>query len=238
MAKPRVIVYDIETSNLGADMGFCLAVGWRDVGKSRVNCPTVMDFGSFEKDPTDDKELIQYACNELSKADILIGHYAPKFDFPFLQARLLYHHLPPMPPIPHVDTWWIARHKLRLQSNGLDNVARFFECKDHKPPLAKSLWRRAQAGHPGSIKYVKEHCVADVKVTEEVYHRLKSVHVTHPNINVVNDKGYACPVCASTNVQKQGFRIARVGKAQRWQCQDCGGWSQGASQKSGNIVLR
>ncbi len=231
-------MYDIETSNLGADMGFCLAVGWRELGKARVHCPTVMDFPGFEDDVTNDKELVKLATDELAKADVLVGHYATKFDFPFLQARLLYHRLPPMPPIPHVDTWRLARYKLRLQSNGLDNVARFFECRDQKTPLAKSIWRRAQAGHRPSIEYVKAHCVADVKVTEEVYHHLKVLSTTHPNLNVVTNRPDSCPICGGGPMQKRGFNIARVGKRQRYFCCACFGWSSGPPIKSPSITIR
>ena len=234
----RVIVYDIESSSLGADMGFCLCIGWRELGKRRVHCPTIMDFESFNTDVTDDKELVEYACGELAKADVLIGHYATKFDFPFLQARLLYHRLAPMPPIPHVDTWRLARYKLKLQSNGLANVSRFFDCKDAKTPLAKSTWRRAQAGHPPAIEYVKKHCIADVKVTEEVYERTKILSTTHPNLSIVNDRPDSCPICGGGPMQKRGFSIARTTKKQRYQCCACFGWSSGPPMRSSSVTIR
>lgn len=33
-----------------------------------------------------------------------------------------------------------------------------------------------------------------------------------------------CDECGSTHVQKQGKRVTRYGKLQRYQCQDCGHW--------------
>tara|TARA_Y100000310_G_scaffold344025_1_gene454608 strand:- start:12128 stop:12829 length:702 start_codon:yes stop_codon:yes gene_type:complete len=233
-----VIVFDIETTSLGADMGYCLAIGWRELGKKRVHCPTVLDFKTYDTDVTNDKELVEYGCSELAKADVLVGHYSTKFDYPFLQARLLYHDLPPMPPIPHVDTWRLARYKMRLQSNGLDNVSKFFECKDRKTPLAKSVWRRAQAGYPDAIEYVKQHCIADVKVTEEVYEKTKVLSTTHPNLNLVNDRPDSCPICSGGPMQKRGFNIARTGKKQRYQCGACFGWSSGPPIRSSNITIR
>ena len=38
---------------------------------------------------------------------------------------------------------------------------------------------------------------------------------------------YKCPKCGSENLQRRGFATTTVGKYQRYQCKDCGGWLRG-----------
>lgn len=234
----QVITFDIETSSLGADMGFLICAGWRVLGQKKVHCPTIDQFPRFKQDPTDDRDLVQYVGSQLQNADILVGHYSSRFDFPFIQARLIYHRLPPLPPIPHVDTWRLARYKMALQSNGLDNVGRFLEAKGQKTPLNKSTWRRAQAGHRPSIRYIRQHCIADVKITEEAYTRLKVLSTNHPNLNLTDDRPSACPICTGGPLQRRGWNIARTSKKPRYQCVSCGGWSSGPPQASKAVRIR
>jgi uncharacterized protein YprB with RNaseH-like and TPR domain len=235
----KVLLWDIECTNLRANYGYILCIGWKELDAKKVSCPTIVDFPRFKRDPTNDKDLIKFAASELSKADLWVTHYGSRFDVPYVNSRLLFHGMKPMPPIPHIDTWRIARYKMALNSNRLATISEFLTTKDEKTALLSPQWIKAAAGHKPSIRYVKDHCVKDVLVLEEVYKKIRPLATTHPNLNIVTDIADGCPICGTVGkMQKRGYTIARTSKSQRYQCRDCGGWSRGRPVRAKNVEIR
>lgn len=227
--NPRIIAWDLETTNLNADFGYLLCFGYKVLGEKKSHVISIDDFPEFKKDPTNDYFLVKKASEILMEADGYVTWYGSRFDFPYLQTRLLGHGLPILPTtIPHIDGWWIARKKMKLHSNRLASVTAFLGQED-KTPLSGPIWVKAAAGHRDSIKYIKEHCYQDVQVLEQVYERIKPLYNTHPNVALMANKTFGCPVCGSTNVQKRGVHRSRVATRQRYQCKDCNAWSSGGS---------
>lgn len=234
----NVILWDLESTNLNADFGYLLCFGWKRLGSKGAQVVSITDFPRFKHDPTNDKDLVIAAAKILSEADVIVGHYSQRFDLPMLQSRLLYHGLKPIPPIPHVDTWRIARYEMHLHSNRLASVAAFLGLQE-KTPLSGPIWIKASAGHKPSIKYVVEHCRQDVIVLEEAYKKIRCLCKVHPNVALVDGKADTCPICEETgHMQSRGFRISRTAKTQRFQCQKCGGWSSGKPERVKNIIIR
>lgn len=221
--KARVCFFDIESTNLVADFGTLLCTSWKWAGENAVHTAAITDYKTFKKTPWDDKRLVRDVSAALSQADVWVTWYGQRFDVPFLNARLLSHGLPPMPPIPHVDAWRISRYQLKLSSNRLKNVSEFFELGERKTPLSGPIWVKARAGHGPSIKYVIEHCEADVRVLEEAYDQIKCLCPKHPNVNLTDKTMEGCPKCGG-KVQRRGTQIAQSRSYQRYQCQKCGGW--------------
>lgn len=232
MSKPNVLFWDIETTNLRADMGTILCVAWKWLGEKTVNSVMLPDYPSWDKDPTNDKALVKDFSKVLLEADLIVAHYGDRFDFKFVQSKLLKHGLPPIPRIKSVDTWKIARNNLLLQSNRMDNIAAFFEV-NRKTRLPKAVWQKCNMGHVPSIKKLMDYCKQDVRVLEDVYLKIRSVDATHPNLNLVEidtDGKPRCPVCMS-KCQRRGQRpaIAQTMVYWRYQCvnKTCGKWSRG-----------
>lgn len=235
---PKVMLFDIETTNLAANFGYMLCAAWQVFGEKKIHHVSITDSPTFEKDPTNDKWVVNETAKALSDADVLVGWYSTRFDYPFIQSRLLFHGLKPMPPIPHVDGWKIARYKMRLNSNRLQSVTSFLGMED-KTPLNGRIWIRAMAGNKPAIRYVVKHCKQDVNVLGQVYELIRPLTTSHPNINVVNEQLNACPICGvQGKLQKRGFNIARVAKTQRYQCKSCGGWSRGKPQRIPGMEVR
>lgn len=233
--KAKIILWDIESTNLSGNFGYILCIGWKFLGEKKTNLISIADFPLFDKDPTNDKMVVKEAAKVLSEADMWVTHYGQRFDVPFVNARLLYHKLDPLPPIPHVDTWRIARYKMKLNSNRLATIAAFFGLEE-KTPLSGPIWIKAMAGHISAIRYVERHCKQDVVVLEQVYEKIKSLTTTHPNVNLVEGKKDSCPICGEHKLQKRGFTFARTRKYQRYSCTACGGWSR-SSKCVKDVVL-
>lgn len=232
----RVCYWDIESTNLNADFGFILCVSWKFSDEKKAHVVSIADFPAFKKDCTNDYHVVKKAADEISKADIWVTHYGTRFDVPMIQTRLLKHGLKPMPPVPHVDTWRIAKYRLKLHSNRLASVSQIFGLAD-KTALNGPIWLRAMAGHKPSIKYVVEHCVQDVYVLEQAYEKIRCLSPDPPNMNLVDPVERGCPKCGEASLQARGYAISRTRTYQRFQCTSCGGWAKGPAVKT-TVVAR
>jgi len=236
-SKTRVILWDLETTNLKGNFGYILAGAWKVLGEKKVHCISITDSKTFEKDPTNDKHLCKELLKSLEGADIWVAHFGKWFDRPMMNTRLLGHGLPPLPPVPLVDTWKVAKDNLRLNSNRLATIASWAGVEE-KTALSGPIWIKAMAGHKPSIKYVVSHCKQDVIVLEQVYEKIKCLSTTHPNVNILEDRPDSCPICGGGPLHKRGKTITRVSWKQRFQCRDCGGWSTGPPVRAKNVTVR
>lgn len=227
--KPKILFLDIEATNLNANYGFVLCVGYKYLGQKRVYCPTLADFRkSFGKDCTNDKKLLKEIRDVIEGADLIVTWYGKRFDIPYLQTRLLLNNLPPYNVKSHLDLWVTAKRHLKFNSNRLDTVSRVLPTKnkEYKTPIESIHWIRASAGHKPSINYVKKHCVADIKVLEQVYQKMLPFIQDHPNLayllnpEVKGDKAY-CPNCGHYPCMRDGYAATKRQVKQVWYCKSC-----------------
>lgn len=228
MSEPKRLFFDIEATDLSADWGVCLCIGYR-LGNGKIEIPTLQDFKP--RDLLDDRGLVKYFAEEIyPQADFSIGHYSSRYDIPFINSRLLYHGLPPMPPIFHIDTWRVAKYKMKLSSNRLANIEDFLRVKHQKTKVDKEHWRRAKIGCKKSLKYIVEHCRYDILVLEEVYEKLG--HLIKEPVRHMD----GCPSCGSAKLQSRGVQRTLTREYHRFHCQKCGGWSRTRTQSSTDLV--
>ena len=219
--KPRLLFFDIEATNLAANFGYILCIAWKWEDQKRVQVASIADAPSFRKQPTNDKWLIETFRPILEEADVICGHYAQRFDMPFLQTRALYHGLAPLPQLPLIDTWRVARDRLKLNSNRLASLAAALGVEE-KTALLGPTWIEAMAGHEGSIDYVVKHCKQDVVVLEQVYQKIKGLRSGPMRLGSREE----CPSCGSHSIQARGQIKTLLTKKQRFSCNDCGRWFQ------------
>lgn len=249
--EPRIILFDIEIlADLGrvmenmkrvyegiglkADISTVVSFGWKVLGDPKVHCINAWDFPKrWKKNTNDDYEVVKAAYEILSKADGAITHYGGRhnFDLDFINSRLAFHNLPPIPPMPHVDTCLVARGNLKLSSNRLDNLARFLGVET-KTQVDWSMWTGVSRRDPSACKKMSDYCKQDVIVLEKVYGRLLPFVTTGPNRNIFsNREKHLCPSCGSDHIIRKGDAVTCTATYQRWQCQKCGKWSR--TDKSG-----
>lgn len=235
-----MILWDIEATNLKASFGYVLCVAWKKLGQKTVNVRSVADYATYKKDPTNDKQLLKDVRDVLSDAGAWVTWYGQGFDQKFVNSRLTLHGMSPLPPVPHIDGWRIAREKLLLHSNRLASVSSFLGIEE-KTALSGPIWVKASAGDKKSLDYVVRHCKQDVVVLEQAYERIKHLATSGPNLAAIigNSPANSCPRCGlSDKLQKRGTRIASAVKYQRFQCQGCGGWSLGKPERIKNVLAR
>lgn len=236
LSRGRVAIYDIEATNLKGNFGFMLCGCIKFIDKDKIIVKRIDRSANYKKDRTDDSQVVREFADLLMSADCLVGHYGSKFDIPFVNTRLLYHGLRPMPKIPHVDTWRVARNNLALNSNRLDTLTQLLGTTK-KTRIDGKIWIRATAGYADALKYIIQHCEADVRALEETYLKLRPLMFSHPYMGAIMGSTEQCPTCGSENTKKDGKRRTRSFVVQTHQCNDCGSEFSGA-RMSVNRVLK
>ena len=225
----KILSWDIEASNLSADFGIVLCVGFKEVQKGRPEVLSILDYtaGSDRDLIRAEKRLLIDVSERLLACDVWLTHYGTWYDILFINTRLLYHRLPIIPPtFSHIDTWKISRNRLKLRNNRLKTISEFLGTKDEKNAIKPEQWIRALGGHKPSMDYIVEHCRRDVLVLEETYLRIRPLVIDHPNKGLLDGRG-GCSVCGCDRIQKRGVYVTRTRKYQRFQCTKCGAWSKG-----------
>ena len=108
-------------------------------------------------------------------------------------------------------------------SNTLAHVTEQLSLSGKLSHTGFQMWRDALAGDEKAWGLFKRYNVQDVRTTEELYLRVLPWIHNHPSVAL--DQGVeGCNRCGGTNLQKRGFDTTSLGKFQRYQCTDCGGW--------------
>lgn len=171
--EERIGILDIETSGLQADYGYIFSYcikkyHEKEIVKNTVT-PEEIHGGVF------DKRLMVDFIKDCDKFDKFITHYGTLFDIGYLRSRAIYHQLdfPRFQELKHVDTYFMAKSKLKLHSNSLRSICNFFgiEAKGH--PMTTRVWNNATAGNQKALDYILVHNIEDVESTEKVYDKLK-----------------------------------------------------------------
>jgi hypothetical protein len=230
----RILILDIETKpilsyhwglfnqNISLDQikedGGVLCVGAKWLGGK--NC----HFFSEWEDGTEG--MLEKTHALLMEADAVVGYNSTSFDIPRLRGRMVEHRLPPLPNLTEIDLLKTVR-KLGLTSGKLAFVGPFLKIGQKVKNSGWSLWIDVLNGNRTAQRKMERYCVGDVKLTEQVYNRLKPYMFNHPNLG----NGHNCGKCGSTKVQSRGWRVTGHFRIQRVQCQSCGGWGEGKREK-------
>ncbi len=252
--KPNILIFDIETSPCMADVWglWNNNVGLNQLRKSgHIMSFVVKWLGDdkityVESRTANDKRLVAKLHKFIDKADIVIAHNGKKFDMGWFRGRAAIHGMTPPSPVKVIDTLLTARSQFQFPSNKLEYLLKVFGCTNklsHKKFAGHTLWTECLAGNPEAWEEMREYNIIDVTALEELYIKMIPWIPNHPNMGIFSDLGEeACTKCGSGRVTKRGMAISSVGKYQRYQCNDCGGWSQGKTNLLGKdarkVLLR
>ena len=250
----RILLIDIETApssgwffdlwKEGNIVGtikswYVLSVAWKWLGEDKVHCKALVDYPHYrknQKNREDDLFLVQDIHALLEEADVVIGHNADRFDLRKINSRLLRHGFNPPSPYKTLDTLKVSRRYFAMDSNRLNDVAKYLGVGSKLPHTGFKLWEDCMKGDPTAWKLMKKYNIQDVALLERVYMKLRQWSTSHPNVNLVDMREGACPTCGSKKLQRRGFSVTRTTRIQRFHCQGCGAWSVGKSE--GRLAIR
>lgn len=236
MKQPKILVVDLETlPNKGyfwhpwddkmlplafieKPKSICTAA-FKFVGDKRARVISV-------KTPYDDSGVLVELMKVWEEADYVLAHYGDGFDIPFISARLLANKLPPLPLVPSIDTFKLAKKHFgkTLNSNRLDHLGEVMGV-GRKNPTKADLWVKCANGNKAALKEMAEYNAQDVELLEQVWLVMLPYVQSKLNLNLFNDiSEVICNTCGSENLQKRGTFVTKLTKRQRLCCSDCGSW--------------
>lgn len=172
----RICTWDTESTDLNASWGRLLCSSRLEVSPHKKFKPVTFraDDPQYvnKKDPLDQTKLLQAILDDLKQFNVCVTWYGKLHDVKIFNGWLAKHGLEPYKPQMHLDLCLQCRQWLKLKSNSLDHVQKFFRLPDSKTPLDPVVWQRAELGDRAALNKVVSHCEADVRVTEQAYWKL------------------------------------------------------------------
>lgn len=231
MKKPRVLLYDIETSpNIGLAFGIweqnipkvikhweVLCFGYKWLGEKKVHIVS-------QEGDKDDKKVVAKLVELFNQADVIIAHNGDSFDQKMVNTRILMHGLKPPMPYKTIDTKRVSKRYFRFNSNSLDNLARDMGIGKKLEHEGIELWWGCMNGDKQCWKRMKNYNKQDVVLLEEYYNIVRPWISNHPALNVLAHRPASCPKCLGENINAgMKYRATNTNLYQYFRCMDCGG---------------
>jgi DNA polymerase elongation subunit (family B) len=239
VSSPKIVIWDIETShNLIAKFDlreeftnpanviqerYIICAAWKELGAKRTYAVSGLDDPKrFKTHPHDDKHVVTTLHGVLSAADAIVAHNGDKFDLRWLQGRMLFHGLPPLPPVKSIDTLKIARKAFFLNSNRLDYLGTYLGLGG-KTSTPGGLWLDVLKGSKKAVRTMVEYNKRDVELLEQVFLKIRPFSTTALNYQLFAlDNG--CPHCGSERFVACGYRYTTTQAYRRFLCRACKRW--------------
>lgn len=234
--NPRILFLDIETKlaevytfgirdqhitykqlkdpQASGRMVHCVGLRW--AGERKVTVLSEWEHGY--------ENMIRGVYDALCEADAVASFNGAKFDLPKLEGQfaLLDIGLPPKPT--QIDIYKAARGWGFICSK-LDYLAPLFGLGSKVKHPGLEMWIDVHNGCPKAQAKMKRYCAGDVRLTEDLFNRVKPYIRNLPRLR----SGGECSslACRSNNVQRRGYNHSKFFKTERIYCLDCRNWSTG-----------
>jgi uncharacterized protein YprB with RNaseH-like and TPR domain len=187
--KPKVLYFDIETTDFSAGFGIMLMFSYRwHFDDADIKVVKITDNVNWRALPPEKADL--YLIQELKKlindSDIQVAHFGSKFDINFLQTRLIYHglHIANSKWKTFFDTCITARKHYKFSRNSLAVIAKALGGENEKTHLPLSVWQHSKCvGYEPyfsmAIEEMADYCKQDVATLFDIEQKLapKAIHL-------------------------------------------------------------
>lgn len=241
--EPKIVLLDIETLpdlkavmsvlpslgdypglTLKASINSVICFGYKVLGDDKARVISAWDdVKRWSKDVNDDTYVLGKIVEILKDADAIITHNGKRFDWRFIQTRLLGHGLDPLPKLIHIDTCMLAKQHLFTFNNRLNTLAKFMTDEEKLENGGWKLWEGVLRRDEKSQKLMAKYCAQDVEALHAVFNKLRPFINNLPNYNQFRtSEKICCPNCGSTRIYRDGNRVMKERILQRFKCKDCG----------------
>lgn len=230
--KAKVLIFDIETTPN-------LAYVWGKWQQDVIRFQSEWEMLSFSYKWLGERKTISVGRNNFSEealvlrlrqlfdeADIVVAHNGNSFDIKMCNAKFIEFGLTPPSPYKSIDTKLVAKRYFRFNSNKLDDLGNILGLGRKIETGGFDLWLGCMNNDKASWKKMLAYNKQDVVLLEKIYLKLRPWIDNHPGINIIEGKPDVCPKCGSGPLHSRGVKHTKVSTVQRYQCQNCGGWSQ------------
>lgn len=238
--KPRIVSFDLEVSPaLGyfypptwetgiikaAERQKLMCFAWQIVGEKRIHGRTLFDTDTYKVDPKNDYLLAKELHEVMDSADILLGQNSDQFDVKMANYFFIMNGLSPIQPKKYIDTKKVAKKYFKFLNNTLDNMGEELGVGGKTKDTYKNLWVDAFLdGDKKAWKLMNEYCKNDVRVTTEIYLKMRGFMHSHPSLSRISNEYDACPRCGSYDYELKAYRSSNVSNYRQFYCNGCGGY--------------
>lgn len=265
--KPRIVCVDLEVAPaLGyfypptwetrvlkvAERQKLMSFAWHVLGETtrkkvdgkwehvpKINALNLSHMDTYKVDPQNDAMLVKELHNVMSTADIFLGQNSDQFDVKMANYFFIKNGLPPLPPMKYIDTKKVAKRYFRFMNNTLDNLGEELGVGGKTETTYADLWVPAFLnGDKKSWDLMDEYCKNDVRVTTEIYLKMRGFMHSHPSITRITGEYDACPRCNGYNYRVKAYRSTNTSRYVQYYCNDCDGYfsdRKAISEKDGDI---
>ncbi len=207
----------------------CFSAKW--YGQKKVHFKSVWGNGR--------EKMLLSLWDLLDSADVVVGYNSKKFDVKRINAEFLRDGITQPAPYDQIDLLQQVRKHFSFSSNRLDDVLTELGLDNKQSVSGMELWIDVMQGVRSAQREMRAYNIQDVRVTEELYEKIKGWITSHPNHGLfVDDDNPVCPNCGSSHVTIHKTRRTTVRKYHQYQCQDCGHYARGRkSLPTGEGVL-
>ena len=211
---------------LRATVSTIICAGWKYYGHKKVECINAWDWPKkWKNNINNDFEVVKAIYDVLKHADAVVTHNGKRFDWKFLQTRLMYHGLGPLGNIHHIDTKQTASRHLYSFNNRLGYLGEWLANDKKLDHEGWDLWVDVSNDCEKAKKKMTAYCKQDVLLLEKVFERLKPLISNIPNYNIfIPGRHHKCPNCGSIKVSNNGWRHTKTRSYKRYICRDCKTW--------------
>jgi len=229
IVNDKVMVYDIETSRIKADIWWSgkqyirheqlrtepqiISIAWKWVGNDEVYYLT------WDKNHSD-KKMVADFLKEYNKASMIIGQNNNSFDNKWINTRAAKHKLHVDRYVKSFDIYRMAKRYFRLPSYSMAYMAKYFGLTLKQSHEGLHMWDMIEYGNKDEQKEYLTKMVdynkGDIVTTEELYMTLKPYFGSVTN-NAVKQglPKWACPVSGSTEIKLLKTIFTEQGTVQR-----------------------
>lgn len=240
MSAPKVLIYDIENmpglasvwgvgqqyvsiSQLQRRVRVC-SVAWQFIGDDEVQFAAEWERGGR-------KRMLKRIHAAMDQADICIGFNSEGFDDKHLRREFVEAGMPPPSPYSSIDLLKAARKAFKFESNKLAFLVEELHVGS-KRREDMELWNRLEEGDRAARAEMRLYNMQDVRITADLYQRLKGWISGGPNLSAFSDRP-VCPKCGSEGLVRRGFYTSKAGgRFAKFSCKLCGGWSRGTKSEA------
>lgn len=238
----KILIYDIEVLPLRAfvwgvfkqfidtktslitDRNLMLTHAYKWLGEDEVFYDALTP---EEIEAEDDSRIVLSLSEAMNEADIIIGYNLDRYDNRHVNAHRARLNLSPLNPFESIDLMKVAKKQFYLIRYTLAYVCSFLGLEQKTETGGMQLWIDCWKGKQDAIDKMVEYNIQDVKLTEDLYMRMRAWIHNHPNMNHYVDSDVdVCPKCGSHDLEYIGEKRTQINAFDAYKCRECGGLIQ------------
>lgn len=231
-AKGKVMIYDIETSLVRADVWGTgkmylrhdqlvpgpegetriISIAWKYAGEDKVH--------DLSWDDGDDREMVKTFMSVYNRCEMVVGQNNNSFDNKIVKARAAKHGLFINRFVKSFDIYRKVKSIFKLPSYSMAYMAKYFGLTLKQSHEGIRMWKMIQYGTPEQkAEYLAKmitYNIGDIVTTEELYMLLRPYLGTITNVSVANGlPRWHCPISCSSNIELYNTIYTESGTVQR-----------------------